>query len=254
MKGTLISADFVTDKNNNLRLLEINTDTGFISSSLGNLDYTELFNVITSNSVDTVEVIHKDFQNEFVDHLSSSISANLSSVTTFESHIEPIYDIYPTSILDADNKFIIRLAYDEGAILDSEYAKYNVNLYNLFVTNNDTGSLVPFAYSSSVWQHDNLGEDSINTSVGLPDFAVREDKTGPNLAMNFYKVGHNTSSSLERLNKAKDMLLDDETLIQQFYTGSASSDRVTSIRSFKIVYGSDLEMLTLGEYEISEPV
>jgi hypothetical protein len=36
MKGTLFSADFVKDSSGNLRLLELNTDTGFINKWIMN--------------------------------------------------------------------------------------------------------------------------------------------------------------------------------------------------------------------------
>ena len=40
MKGTVFSADFVKDSNGNLRLLELNTDTGFIGQELVNFDFS----------------------------------------------------------------------------------------------------------------------------------------------------------------------------------------------------------------------
>ena len=40
MKGTLFSADFVKDSNGNLRLLELNTDTGFITQEFQNFDFS----------------------------------------------------------------------------------------------------------------------------------------------------------------------------------------------------------------------
>lgn len=251
MKGTLISADFISDENSNLRLLEINTDTGFISASFNNLNYTDFFNVISSASIDTVHVIYKDFHIDFVDHLSSSISTNLSSVTTFTKQLEEISGIYPTSVTDADNKFILRLAYDESAILDSEYAKDNINLYNLYTSNNDTGSIAEFCYSSSLYEFDNLTSDTINNQTNLPDIAVRNDRIGPKLMMNFYKIGHSVSSSADRLEAAKANLMNENTLIQKYYVGNTSDSNVKSIRSYKIIYGSNLDMLSIGEYEVS---
>ena len=251
MKGTLISADFITDENDDLRLLEINTDTGFISASFSSLDFTELFNVFTSESIDTVHVIYKDFHLEFVDYFSSSLNAALSSsVTTFERDLIEICTIYPEAVTDADNKFILRLAYDESAILDSEYAKDNINLYKLYADNSDSGSIVPFAYSSSAFEHDNLGVDTINSTTNLPDIAVRNSRIGPKAAMSFFKIGNSTSSSLDRLNHAKEVLQDDDTLIQKYYTGDVNANKVSSIRSYKVIYGSDLDIATIGEYEV----
>ena len=49
MKGTFFSADFVTDQNDNLRLLEINTDTGYGSTnSLDIFDYSEFIAILTT--------------------------------------------------------------------------------------------------------------------------------------------------------------------------------------------------------------
>lgn len=253
MKGTLISADFISDESSNLRLLEINTDTGFISASFSNLDYTDFFNVLSSESIDTVHVIYKDFHIDFVDHLSSSISNSFlsSSITTFTRQLEEISGIYPTSVTDADNKFILRLAYDESAILDSEYAKDNINLYNLYTSNNDTGSIAEFCYSSSLYEFDNLTSDTINNQTNLPDIAVRNDRIGPKLMMNFYKIGHSVSSSADRVEAAKANLMNDDTLIQKYYVGNTSDSNVKSIRSYKIIYGTNLDMLGIGEYEVS---
>ena len=60
MKGTLFSADLVQNSSGDLKLLEVNTDTAFASTS--SLDYTEFKNIITNNSIDTIDVIFKKFQ------------------------------------------------------------------------------------------------------------------------------------------------------------------------------------------------
>ena len=50
MKGTVFSSDFVKDSNGNLRLLELNTDTGFLSQELANFDFDAKF-VVTSYDI-----------------------------------------------------------------------------------------------------------------------------------------------------------------------------------------------------------
>jgi len=117
MKGTLFSADFIKDNDANLRLLEFNTDTGFISASLNYFDFTELNNVISSNSITKVHVVYKNIASGFVDLLSSS----LEGIDSFTQTIEESNTIYPTSITDSADTFILRLAYDESALFDSQY-------------------------------------------------------------------------------------------------------------------------------------
>ena len=138
MKGTLFSADFATDSSNNLRLLEINTDTGIASAAFTHFDYSSLYPVWDSNNITKIHVLYKDFQSDFVNHFSASIAADYSgSALTFHGQLEESTTIYPTTIADADDRFILRLAYDEAAILDSTYAKNNLNILELFYDNDD---------------------------------------------------------------------------------------------------------------------
>ena len=61
MKGTLFSADFVKDSNGDLRLLELNTDTGFIDQELVNFDFSGFLSVLSSNNITTLDIIYKPF-------------------------------------------------------------------------------------------------------------------------------------------------------------------------------------------------
>ena len=121
MKGTFFSADFVTDINNNLRLIEINTDTGLTEPQKYLLDWTDFIQVLSTNNITEVDVVYKyDIQAPIVESLQAALSASAPFVTTFNQIVVPGDSIFPTSPEDADNKFILRLAYDETAILDSE--------------------------------------------------------------------------------------------------------------------------------------
>lgn len=252
MKGTLFSADFVTDESGSVRLLEVNTDTGFVSASFSNLDYTDFFNIISSSNISQVDVIYKEFQLDFIDHLSESIHSNLPSVTTFNKHFEESTAIYPAAVTDSDSKFILRLAYDESAIFDSTYAKNNIELFKLFVDNSDGGSIADFSYSSSLFDYDSIGTDVINSTSNLPDVVVKTDLTDYNNPLQFYKIGHSTSSLSDRVNNFKAAFSgsDADTFIQKYYPGNSSDSKVKSIRSFNIVYGSNLELVNIGDYEI----
>ena len=58
MKGTLFSADFVKETNGNFRLLEINTDTGFVGAALPQFDFVGFKNVLQTNSITAVSYTH----------------------------------------------------------------------------------------------------------------------------------------------------------------------------------------------------
>ena len=133
MKGTLFSADFVTDEMSNLRLLELNTDTAFVSVGLYNhFDFTSFFNLLSTNSITHLVVIYKPMQYNFVEHLQNQVDASATFITNFEKIRENADSIYPTSVTDASDKFILRLAYDENAVFDSTYCKDRINVLKLF--------------------------------------------------------------------------------------------------------------------------
>ena len=71
MKGTLFSADFVKDSSGNLRLLELNTDTGFIAETIqsNRFDFTDFKNLLSTNNITELVLVYKIFQGEFVDAL-----------------------------------------------------------------------------------------------------------------------------------------------------------------------------------------
>jgi hypothetical protein len=125
MKGTIFSADFIKDADANLRLLELNTDTGFITNTLtgvdSRFDFTAFISVLNSNSISELVIIYKSFHLEFVELLKVVIARDATFITTVTEQKELINTIYPTAPTDSDSKFILRCAYDENALFDSTY-------------------------------------------------------------------------------------------------------------------------------------
>jgi hypothetical protein len=251
MKGTLFSADFVKDTEGNLRLLEFNTDTAIIDEEISNINWNSLLSVIETNSISTVEVIYKPtFHKGIVDNLSSSLQN--SSVTNFVYHDEDVNTIYPTSIEDSSDKFILRIAYDESAIFDSTYCKNRLETFRLF-TDSNSGSLVsPFFYSSS--------EETINTldftlnQNNIPDLVTKDISEQQN-PLSFYKIGSEVEgeTNQDKWNQFIELNKSDDKLIEQyiFNTNEINNGKITSIRSFNIVYGSNLDVIDLHSYKIS---
>ena len=252
MKGTFFSADFVKDNNDNLRLIEVNTDTGLTAPQAWVFDWTDFINVLQTNNITEVDVVYKyDIQSAIVNSLSSSLAASASFVTTFNELVVPGDSIFPTSPFDADNKFILRMAYDETAILDSEYAKGTLSCLTLFADAGDTGSVINFYHSSSQYGVYNTIDTELTNPYNVPDFVT---KTNIELMQphQFYKVGHRYSESVDRVNNFISEITDANDMIQQYHIGSSNLDNqlVTSIRTFQIVYGSDLDLCYVADYEI----
>lgn len=243
MKGTLFSADFVKDANGNPKLLEINTDTACITEALQYIDFTNFFEILQNNNITELNVIYKPaYHFNLINYLESQVSQSLPLIESFVKHKEDISTIYPISIEDADNKFILRLAYDASAIFDETYAKVDFNLYKLFEENNDTSSIVETYHSSS-----NGYINTINYSVNgelLPDFVIKPLTPSKN-SLNFLKSDNN--ETIEEL--VSNINFETEYVLTKYITSDGNYS--TSIRSFQIIYGNDLDICFLGEYEIS---
>jgi len=252
MKGTLFSADFIKDENANLRLLEINTDTAFISNTLeSRFDFTAFKTVLSNNNITSITVVYKLFQKNFVELLENYIEANATFITSFVKQIEDKDTIYPSAVVDASDKFILRLAYDENALFDSTYAKQRENLQKLFYDNSDTGSVPQFYYSGSEYEINTIGTD-INGHSVLPDFVLK-DKSEAHRPLNFVKLGNSESSSLDRINDFLNTNFNKEgkTLERYHYnTADLSNNKVSGIREFGIVYGTSISYVSIGNYRV----
>ena len=246
MKGTLFSSDFVKDTNGNLRLLELNTDTGFRSGSLPNLDFTDLFSVLSSNNIDTLDIIYKPAHRNFVTYLSESVQST-NIVTTFNKHEEDFGTIYPAAVEDADNKFILRLAYDESAIFDSTYCKSTLELHKLFIDASETGSIPNMFVSSSEVFYDGLSRTFNNSNC--PDLVIKEGAS-THESLKFHKVPTSEGVSAEdSYTTFLDGIYSESDTVMNYI--DTVGDRHTSIRSFNIIYGPNLDIIELATLESS---
>ena len=245
MKGTLFSADFIKETDGNIRLLEVNTDTGIVDNALDMIDFSGFIEILSGSNITEVHTITKEFHRNFVDLLSQSLHESASFINDFQNTEESYDAIYPTTIEDTDIKFILRLAYDESAIFDSTYCKNKVKAFELFTENSNTGSIVNCYISSSEDGYMNTLERQFN-SDNNPDLVVKTLEY-VNRPLKFYKIGNTSDTSENRYSDFIDDIGHNKLFIN-FYEDSTSTYS-KSIRSLNILYGSDLDLIHLGTYE-----
>jgi hypothetical protein len=254
MKGTFFSADFVVDKDDSLRLIEINTDTGIVESQKSIFDWAPFFDVLSENNITELVVIYKDsVQGPIIRSLGTAIQTGATFITTFTPTQVAEDSIFPPVISDSDTKFILRMAYDETAILDSEYAKGTLNLLKLFADGNETGSVINFYHSSSLYGVYNTLDTTLINPSNTPDIiskTVIEEHT----AHTFYKIGNSSLTDAERIEGFLSEVADSNTIFEQYHILASdlttNDNKVSSIRSFQIIYGVNLDLLTVAEYEV----
>ena len=254
MKGTLFSVDFVEESNGNPRFLEMNTDTVVYQEFLDNeCDWSSFITLLQSESIDTVNVIYKpELHMNVVNHLSESLHSSASFITNFTLHEEFIFDVYPTPIVDASNKFILRLAYDENAIVDSTYAKTDLNALKLFYEYTASNECVPFYHSGSDGEINTL-QYNINDGI-IPDITFKPAEAYTNQKIKFMKLGApDNESTGSEFDTTRFLNFINSTSSSYFYENyllsseSVDNNIATSLRYYGIVYGSDLETIHLGE-------
>ena len=240
MKGTLFSADFVKDGNGDSKLIEINTDTACIPGLASNIDFTDLYSVLATNSITDLQVVYKEFQEPILGRLK----AQKPSGVTITEHKELHSAIYPTAITDQADRFILRMTYDENALLDAIYAKNDANLHGLFhASSPESASLVVSA---------KITDSSSNINYILngptePDFAVKP-KVPTKSGINFYKLGGSTGSIEDRINEFTASIDSEANIITNYV--SDATDTAKSVRAYQIVYGSDLDICWIGAYTL----
>jgi hypothetical protein len=246
MKGALFSADFVKDQNGNIRLLELNTDTGITPALLNHIDFNGFFNILESFNITQLDVIYKqNIHINFVYRLEEYVQSNVNFITTFNKHEEPAVSIFPTPIEDADNKFILRLVYDETTIFDSYYCKQNDKLYKIFSDNSDLNSVAEFCLKKDGETINNIRFET--NSESIPDLAVK-NINNIHESIKFYKVGGVEPVNDNFLNFLND--IGDDKLITNYYE-TLDSQHQKSYRSFNIIYGPDLSVFNLTTVEVS---
>jgi hypothetical protein len=244
MKGTLFSADFIEEANGNIRLLEINTDTAIQDGGLEQLDFSGFHAILSGSELSGVTIIHKHWHNNLVTAISGSLHQSASFITDFQTILEEGTTIYPTSVEDSPNRFILRMTYDESAIFDSEYAKDKKAVLKLFSDSGDSGSIAEYYISSSDGVSDFLPLDLNSTNI--PDVVVKDLNINVNNPLQFYKIGKSTETLENRYSEFKQQL-GENNLILKYYE-NPSDIKVKSIRSLNIIYGGNLDVVNLGNF------
>jgi len=250
MKGTFFSADFVLDKDDNLRLIEVNTDTGIVPQQKHILDWGDFIAVLERNGITEVEVIYKHApQASIVESLEEAISKRAGFITKFTKTMVEERVIFPSTPEDLPHKFDLRMAYDELAVLDSEYAKGTLGLLKLFADEGDTDSIVGFYHSSETHGDYNSIDPKLTNPDNIPDII---SKTSVELQQphSFYKIGKRNLTPEERLDEFISETTDEETVLQEYHYKETESQNVFSQRTFQIIYGDELELCYVADYEI----
>lgn len=254
MKGVLIGTDYL-QQGDDVKILEINTNSSMFNEGVQYLDFTPLFDTLVENNVTEFHFIFTqdvsvvpvgEGENKFIERLISLCSEN--NIEFYEYPVQKNSVTVPY-IEDDSNKFILRQAYDTYAILDSNYTSDKFEFFSLM----SGSSYVPNTYFSSSEDQIVLDTlDNVNYSNLEHPNLVQKDRY-PTYDITQYPKISTLSNSDELVSKKNELSALPNHLLQEFvYDDKNVVDGFyTVIRSFDIIYGSDLDIINMGGYRNS---
>ena len=261
MKGTFYSADLVEFDSGSFKLLELNTDTA--AYSIESFDIQPFETLLSSSNITSLEIIYKSIHNNVVNFISESLHNQqwLTGGITF--HKEEPHTIYPTSVTDADDKFILRMAYDENAVFDSTYCKQKLNVHKLGLEYGDTDFTPEVYHSSSDYGLVDTLLSSSNTFFppDKPHFVQKATLEMTDKIRFFHTSESGVSNywTKDNVTALEEVGTEDYFLEKYYYrrdieeanSGSAPT-KAETVRSFQILYqsGSELENCYMGEFKV----
>jgi hypothetical protein len=246
MKATIIGSDYL-QKNGSVKFLEINTNTTIYNEGADLLDYTTLFDMLTTNSITEFHYIwtegdsHKPINqpNRFRKILQEKcVENNISYI----DHSVPQGAVTVPFIEDADNKFILRQAFDTTALVDETYCADKFEFFNLM---KDSEYIPKTKYTSDTLNLNTLDEVDYTTTANpnvLIKYRYPQYDSGQYPAL--YSVSNNTEL-LDIINSAENNFLVQEFI---FSEENLVEDRYSIIRGIDIIYGSNLDTINMGGY------
>jgi hypothetical protein len=246
MKATIIGSDYL-QKDDNVKFLEINTNTTIYNDGADLLDYNALFDVLNSNNITEFHYIWTEGvayspvsqTHRFRQILQIKCAENNISYT---DHIVPMNSVTVPFIEDSNNKFILRQAFDTTALIDETYCADKFEFFNLMKDSQH----IPKTHCIS---------DTLN--VNSLDDVDYSDTTNPNVLIKYrypqydkmqypalYAVSNNTEL-VDTINSAENNFLVQEFI---FSEDNLVDGKYSIIRGIDIIYGSNLDIINMGGY------
>jgi len=245
MKGTIIGSDLL-QKDDSVKIIEINTNTCISSDGANLLDYTALFDVLTDNNITEFHYIFTEGKSFFPldePHKFRNILQTkcLENNITFNDHIVPANSITVPYIEDASHKFILRQAFDTTALVDDTYCANKFEFFNLM----SGSAYIPKTYFTS--EELNLNTlDEVDYTTTKPNLLIKASQASYDLMA--YPAIYNISDS-NQLSEVIDSV-EDGYLAQEFIFSEDNTvdGRYSTIRSIDIIYGPNLDIINMGGY------
>lgn len=251
MKGVLIGSDFLRLADE-IKFLEINTDTDLFSSDVSFLELTALFTYLIENNYSKLVLIYKK------QHIMESVLSLFQTMAdtngvTLELVVVPNNSITVPSITSEANTFYLRCSYDVTAIIDDTYCRDKSEIIKLLFDSNNQ-SILPKTYvvnPNNGVTYDNF--DAVSDNGIHPNTIVK--KILPDFEKNIYPALYkvDTNAELETMKSE----LNVNTLMQEydFNESELDSNRICDVMRTWTILLEDVEtMIYIGGHLVTNPI
>ena len=230
MRAVLLGNDFIELENGDFKFLEINTNTTFEFGFEDYVDFQNLFTFMSDNGLTKLVVLsNSENFSTYITNLANQNSVEISIVSiSLQTNFIP-------DIEDDSETLILRIAYDDTALVDTEYAVNKTEFYNL-IKEEDFAIKTYFkgdVISQFIESHNNFPNYIIKGNVpNLPGYVYPK----------YYKL-----NTIEEVQNLIDNLENKEMLCEFELSTSKIDNQLCTIRSLDVLF-SDLTTINVGSY------
>ena len=263
MKGVLVGTDYVKDIDGSFKVLEINTSIGFTWNNASNYFLTSALDpIISGSSYTEAHLIRTSLQNSHANDLSASFSNENMSVNAEDLLIEYLTGSGMTITLhnasngivpdveDADNKFILRQAYDQTAVFDETYCKDNFKFLKTVYDQDNNAipkTFIPNTGSAASFTFDSIGS-TFRDNGAYPNYLVKEryPTTDYSSYPKIYKAAD--ASAVTALKNG----LQQGEYLQEYVldSGSLVNGKLPTYRTIEFLYGATLDKVNMTKGQV----
>jgi hypothetical protein len=237
MKALIIATDLIKTVSGDIKVLETNTNALLNYQFNDDIAYlNNLTEFIQTNQFQTVHCIYPTASRNFNKKLKEICeSLNIQIV----EHLMDAGSVTVPYIEDSEDILIIRISYDTTAIIDEDYCKDKFKLQTII--NNK-------AYGSKTFIPNEL-----DNFESIPDFEYSDDV--PNFIVkkrlpNYDKEVYPKLYKIQNLTELNDLkaTVESDCYLQEFHHSQLVEGKRCVIRSFDLLYGSNLDVLHICSF------
>jgi hypothetical protein len=249
MNSVLLGVDYITT-DDEILLLEMNTDINLSYSKFPYFDLESLFDYITVSGFTTLHLVYKaeNVSEMFINQIKGIC---LTSDIAYEETQIPYNSVTIPSIEDSETKLILRFAYNAQAILDDTYCRDKNELIKLLFDGNSETDIPKTMTTYSGVTIDNL--TSVNDNGQVPNLIIK--KQLPDFNKNNFPAFYKADDVTE-LNTVKG-LVSDGLFLQEYKFSQNNVEQsmiVTHVRKWYLVSNGLSDVIDCGGYLQSNQV